>query len=153
MRLYTNNPFCAMKHLLPFASLVLLSLVALAAQTPRPQPLEQTLRNSRWKKRILLIAAPNAGQADFKTQKALLAARQPELAERDFLVLDVLYDQLSTDDQAFLSKKIGIQPPYFSVVLIGKDGGVKEKSNRPIAPDDLFGTVDKMPMRRDEMRK
>jgi hypothetical protein len=115
--------------------------------------LEQTLRQSRWKKRVLLVAAPNAEQVDFKTQKALLAANRAELAERDFLVLDVLYSQLSAADQQFLSKKIGVQPPSFTVILIGKDGGVKEKSNRPIPPADLFGTVDKMPMRREEMRK
>jgi hypothetical protein len=102
---------------------------------------------------VLLLAAPNAGQADFTTQKALLAPQQAALAERDFLVLEVLYDQLSVADQEFLSQKIGIQPPRFAAVLIGKDGGVKEKSSRPISPADLFGTVDKMPMRRAEMRK
>lgn len=142
-----------MKRLLPLTALLLLGLFALTAQTPRPRPLEQTLRTSRWKKRVLLIAAPNAEQADFKTQKALLAPQQDALAERDFLVLEVLYDQLSAADRAFLGQKIGIQPPQFAAVLIGKDGGVKEKSNRPISPDDLFGTVDKMPMRRAEMRK
>lgn len=142
-----------MKRLLPLTALLLLGLFALTAQTPRPRPLEQTLRTSRWKKRVLLIAAPNAEQADFKTQKVLLAPQQDALAERDFLVLEVLYDQLSAADQAFLKQKIGIQPPQFAAVLIGKDGGVKEKSNRPISPADLFGTVDKMPMRRAEMRK
>jgi hypothetical protein len=30
---------------------------------------------------------------------------------------------------------------------------VKEKSRRPIIPADLFGTVDRMPMRREEMRR
>ena len=142
-----------MKHLLPLASLLLLGLLVLTAQTSKPMSLEQTLRQSRWKKRVLLVAAPNAEQVDFKTQKALLAANRAELAERDFLVLDVLYSQLSAADQQFLSKKIGVQPPSFTVVLIGKDGGVKEKSNHPIASADLFGTVDKMPMRREEMRK
>ncbi len=48
---------------------------------------------------------------------------------------------------------MGIQANPFTAVLIGKDGGVKEKSSRPIPPADLFGTVDKMPMRRQEMRR
>lgn len=143
-----------MKYPLLVTSCLLLVLVfALTAQTPKRMPLEQTLRESRWKKRVLLIVAPNADYIDVKTQRALLAAKQPELAERDFLVLEVLYDRLSAADQQFLTRKLGLQPPKFAAVLIGKDGGVKEKSSVPILPDDLFGTVDKMPMRRDEMRK
>jgi hypothetical protein len=115
--------------------------------------LEQALRESRWQKRVLLVAAPSTEQADFNKQKALLAGSQAELAERDFVVLEVLYDQLSAADKVFITKKIGVQPTQFAAVLIGKDGGVKEKSRRPIPPADLFGTVDKMPMRQQEMRR
>ena len=138
--------------LLPYALLAGL-LVVLTAQVPKSASLAQTIRASRWKHRVLLVAAPNAENVDFKLQKALLAANKQELAARDFLVLDVLYDQLPTADKLFLTQKIGLNPPAFAAVLIGKDGGVKEKSNRPILPTDLFGTVDKMPMRREEMRR
>ena len=128
-------------------------LILLTAQTPNAKSVEQTLRASRWQKRVLLLAAPNAGQADFRQQKALLAAAKPELAARDMLVLEVLYSELTTADQQFLKRKIGIQPPQFAVVLLGKDGGVKQQSRRPIPPASLFSTVDKMPMRREEMRR
>lgn len=149
---------CLMKYpnMQPAASrlLLCLGLISLfAAQAPQPKSMAQTLRESRWKKRVLLVVAPTADQADFKKQKALLAANKAELAARDFLVLDVLYDQLTQADQKFLAQKIGLQPPRFAAVLIGKDGGVKQKSAHPIAPADLFGTVDKMPMRRDEARR
>lgn len=137
-----------------FAAPLLLALFLPAtAQKPQPKPLEQTLRESRDRKRVLLIAAPTAEQADFKKQKDLLAAHGEELANRDFLVLEVLYNQLSAADRQFLMQKTNIQPPAFCVVLIGKDGGVKEKSQHPISPTALFGTVDKMPMRRAEMRR
>ncbi|MDQ2793280.1 MAG: DUF4174 domain-containing protein [Bacteroidota bacterium] len=135
------------------APLLLGLLTLLAAQTPNSGSLEQTLRESRGRKRVLLIAAPTAGQADFKTQKALLAAHPQELADRDFLVLEVPYDQLSPADRNYLMQRIGLKLPTFCVVLIGKDGGMKEKSKRPMQPADLFGTVDKMPMRREEMRR
>ena len=128
-------------------------ILLLTAQTPKPKPVEQTLRASRWQKRVLLLAAPNAEQADFKQQKALLAAAGAELAARDFLVLEVLYNQLTEADRQFLTQQFGLQPPQFAALLIGKDGGVKQQSRRPIAPADLFGTVDKMPMRREEMRR
>ncbi|OGX87114.1 hypothetical protein BEN48_12015 [Hymenobacter glacialis] len=108
--------------------------------------LEQTLRRHHWQKRVLLVAAPTPAHPDFKAQKALLATR-------DFLVLDVVYTRLSDADKQFLAQKTGVSPRSFSAVLIGKDGGVKLKSARPMAPATLFGTVDKMPMRRQEMRR
>ena len=137
-----------------FAAPVSLGLLLLCtAQIPYLVPLEQTLRENRGKQRVLLIAAPTAGQADFKMQKALLAAHPQELADRDFLVLEVLYDQLSPVDRHYFMQRIGRKLPTFCVVLIGKDGGVKQKSQRLLQPADLFGTVDKMPMRRAEMRR
>jgi hypothetical protein len=136
----------------PYALLTGL-LVVLTAQAPKPASLAQTIRASHWKQRVLLVAAPNAENADFKSQKALLAAHKQALAARDFLVLDVLYDQLPTADKQFLTQKMGLNPAAFAAVLIGKDGGVKEKSSQPVLPADLFGTVDKMPMRRKEMRR
>lgn len=141
-----------LRFLLP-APLLLLGLLLLTAQTSKPMPLEQTLREYRWKKRVLLLTAPTAEQADFKTQKALLATEQAGMAARDFIVVEVFYNQLTAADQQFLTKKIGVSPPQFAALLIGKDGGEKERSLRPISPAALFGTVDKMPMRQAEMRK
>jgi hypothetical protein len=134
--------------------LLLLSLFSLmAAQLPKSHTLEQILKENRWKKRVLLVAAPTTEQAGFRAQKALLAPQSAQLAERDFLVLDVVYDDLSEADLQFLAKQLGISGSQFAAVLIGKDGGVKIKSARPIAPASLFHTVDQMPMRRQEMRR
>ena len=141
-----------MKRPFLFAFVLALSFF-LTAQIPKTKSVEQTLRANRWQKRVLLLAAPTAEQADFKQQKALLATAGPELAARDFLVLEVIYNQLTEADKLFLKQKIGIQPTQFAAVLIGKDGGVKQKSSRPTLPADLFGTVDQMPMRREEMRR
>jgi hypothetical protein len=132
---------------------LLLGFLSSTAQTSKPMPLEQTLREYRWKKRVLLLAAPTAEQADFKTQKVLLNTEKAEMDARDFVVLEVFYNQISATDQHFLAKKIGASSPQFAAVLIGKDGGVKEKSSRPIPPADLFGTVDKMPMRQAEIQR
>lgn len=142
-----------MKRPFLFAFALFGGLLFLTAQTPKARSVEQILRASRWQKRVLLLAAPTAGQADFRQQKALLAAAGPGLAARDFVVLEAINDQLTQADKQFLTRKFGIQPPQFAVVLIGKDGGVKQKSSQPIPPADLFGTVDQMPMRREEMRR
>ncbi|MVN76415.1 DUF4174 domain-containing protein [Hymenobacter sp. HMF4947] len=135
-----------------FGGLVALALVpALAATSALPPGLAQTLRASRWKQRVLLIGAPSATQADFQRQKTLLATEANGLAERDFQVLEVLYDQLSPADRQYWQQQLGQALAGFVVVLVGKDGGVKQTSARPLPPAALFSTVDKMPMRREEM--
>ena len=131
----------------------LILVALLAAQTPPPPSLEQTLRASRWRQRVLLLVAPTARQTDFQAQKALLAPSRTQLAARDFLVLDVLNDQLTATDQQFLAKKFGLNPQHFAALLLGKDGGVKQQSARPLTPATLFRTVDQMPMRRQELRR
>lgn len=41
----------------------------------------------------------------------------------------------------------------FRAVLVGKDGGAKLSVSSPLSAARLFGTIDAMPMRRDEMRR
>ncbi len=138
--------------LLVLAGLALSSALA-AAQTDGSPNLAQTLRRSHWQKRVLLIGAPTASQADFQQQKQLLADAAAQLKERDFLVLEVPYDKLTAADQQYWQKELGQSLTRFTVVLIGKDGGVKRTSAQPLPPADLFNTVDKMPMRRQEMKR
>jgi hypothetical protein len=132
------------------AALALLPL--LAAQPAAAPGLAATLRASRWQHRLLLIGAPTAQKASFQRQKQLLADAAIGLAARDFQVLEVLYDQLSPADRQCWTQQLGQPLSGFVVVLIGKDGGVKRTSAKPLPAADLFGTVDKMPMRRQEMR-
>lgn len=122
-----------------------------AGQAP-PQGLVQTLRATRGEERRLLVAAATAAQADFRLQKALLAPMQAQLAARDLLVLDVLYDHLSAADRQLLARRYGLRPPGFAAVLVGKDGGVKLRNTRPLEPAALLAAVDAMPMRQAEMR-
>jgi hypothetical protein len=139
-----------------FAKLVLLlglGAVRAQAQAAPPTPLAQTVRAAHWQKRLLLIGAPTAGQADFRQQQQMLATAADQLKERDFLVLALPYDQLSPADRQYWTQELKQSLTRFSVVLIGKDGGVKRVETRPLPPADLFDTVDKMPMRRQEARR
>jgi hypothetical protein len=138
--------------LLVLAGLAFSSAFA-AAQAGGPPSLAQTLRQSHWQKRVLLIGAPTASQADFQRQKQLLADAATQLKERDFLLLELPYDKMSAADQQYWQKELGQSLTRFAVVLIGKDGGVKRTSAQPLPPADLFNTVDKMPMRRQEMNR
>lgn len=141
-----------MKYFCCLVAALLGALPWAAAQTPAAASLRQTLRAGRDQRRFLLVGAPSAEHLDFKRQKALLAAAADQLQARDIRVLDVFYDQLSPADRQ-QAQRLGLRPPAFGVVLVGKDGGVKRTSATPLMPDDLFGTVDKMPMRQQEMRR
>ena len=133
-------------------ALLALASPLLAAQTAATPGLAGPLRARRWQHRVLLVGAPTATQADFQRQKAMLAASEKGLAERDFKVIEVLYDQLAPADRQCWTQQLGQPLAGFRVVLIGKDGGVKRTETQPLAPAEIFGTVDKMPMRRQEMR-
>lgn len=116
-----------------------------------PPSLAETVQASRWKKRTLLVVAPSTADPAFRQQQELLSAVPRQLRERDFLVLSVCYDQLGPADRRYLQQKVGLKTQGFAVVLIGKDGGIKQVETQPLTPAALFGTVDKMPMRRQEM--
>ena len=142
----------AATHWILYGLLALAAGPLLAAQAAAPLSLAERLRTSHWQRRLLLIGAPTAAQADFQRQKTLLTADAKGLAERDMEVLEVLYDQLSPADRQCWAQQLGQPLAGFRVVLIGKDGGVKRTETQPLALASLFGTVDKMPMRRQEMR-
>ena len=135
-----------------FCGLAVVLFPLLAAQSAPSAGLAQALQASRWQHRVLLIGAPTASQAELKRQKALLTANEKGLAERDFKVIEVVYDQLSAADLQCWTQQLGQPLSGFRAVLIGKDGGVKRTETQPLAAAEFFHTVDKMPMRRQEMR-
>ena len=52
-----------------------------------------------------------------------------------------------------LRTRYGVKPGQFRVLLIGKDGHVASGSSSPIRLHELTEQIDRMPMRRDEMRR
>lgn len=47
----------------------------------------------------------------------------------------------------------GIRKSEFRTILVGKDGGAKLSSRSPVSEQRIFGLIDGMPMRREEMRR
>jgi hypothetical protein len=58
---------------------------------------------------------------------------------------------LSEKSVQAIRKRFGVKVGTFQVLLIGKDGGVKLRSSGPVSMKDLFGLIDSMPMRQQEM--
>ena len=52
-----------------------------------------------------------------------------------------------------IRKRFDVPSGRFTVILVGKDGGVKYKRNADIKLKDIFALIDSMPMRQEEMRR
>lgn len=133
---------------------LLFSCLAFLTVTSQAQTsLAAMLKAGKWQKRVLLLCAPTADNADLRRQRQLLDPARAGLAARDLLVREVLDSQLSDQDRRYLREELGVKAADFTVLLIGKDGGVKQRSTTPLPPARLFTTIDAMPMRRQEIRR
>ena len=104
-----------------------------------------SLATEQWDKRVVIVFGPE-GDGKVREQIDLLTSDQKGLEDRDMVVLAVSGNQVET--------KFGVSKPGapFSVILVGKDGGEKLRRSDPISREDLFGTIDAMPMRQREMK-
>jgi len=117
------------------------------------------LDSLRWKNRVLVLFSPSESDASFQLQKQGLASSAGEVLDRDLMILEIVEQGQSGAGNQLLSeksvqdirKRLGAQRGSFQVLLIGKDGGVKFRSSEPVSMKDLFGLIDSMPMRRQEM--
>jgi Domain of unknown function (DUF4174) len=119
------------------------------------------LKNYVWRKRVLLVFAPNAQNERFKLQVAALKAGKAGFEERDVVVLNI-FNQSGVDEKnkpinaekvMALRKKYVVSDNEFKVILIGKDGGSKKANARPFENQQLLNIIDAMPMRKDEVKK
>ena len=104
----------------------------------------------QWKHRVLLLFAPDDHASALVRQRSILDADPKGLDERDIRVFAVTGNASNAPD---LRKQFDVRTDQFAVVLIGKDGGRKLKKNAPVELAALYGKIDAMPMRRDEMRR
>ncbi|TGE10324.1 DUF4174 domain-containing protein [Hymenobacter fodinae] len=132
------------------AAFTFLAMAALAQ--PSAQPLASWLPKQRWQKRVVLLCAPTASEPELRAQQQQFAAAEAGMQERDIVVREVLFDQLSAADKQYVTQKLRVNTTGFTLVLLGKDGGVKRRETQPITPKSLFQTIDVMPMRREEAR-
>ena len=112
----------------------------------------------QWRFRPVVVFAPSDEDDRLSRQRRAYAASGEGLRERDIVLIEVVGNQVSTAfgpecDQTAeaLIARYGVPADRFSSLLIGKDGGVKLRSDEPVAVDELFGLIDAMPMRLREM--
>ncbi|MFQ6551669.1 DUF4174 domain-containing protein [Aestuariibius insulae] len=110
------------------------------------EAVDVTLDDFRWLARPVVVFADTPNDPRFQTQIELLAARMEDLAERDVVVLT------DTDPEAFSSLREQLRPRGFMLVVLGKDGGVKLRKPVPWDVRELSRSIDKMPLREQEIR-
>ena len=112
-------------------------------------------------RRVVIIAAETSDDERVREQRAALLKHTAALDERDMVVFVSLRDgevepihrPAPADIGDFLSRNPPAKAGGFEVLLVGKDGGVKLRSDRPVRAEDLFALIDTMPMRRQEMTR
>lgn len=114
-----------------------------------------SLSDLRWNKRAVLIF----GQSDDPQvieQTRRLERQKRDLEDRDMVLIRissqdaaVIYGDAATPDADALRKEAGVQDG-FQILLVGKDGGVKFQSRTVVDNIEIFGLIDRMPMRRAE---
>lgn len=100
----------------------------------------ERLADAQWKSRVLLIFHGRQ-QQDWPEQRERY---RKALKERDLVVIQ---------GEEEMADAYGVTSSDFTLILIGKDGGVKAKQVRRVNLPQLFRLIDAMPMRRKEMEK
>lgn len=100
-----------------------------------------------WRKRVLVVFADSPADPRYIQQMEYITDRLDALAERDVVVLT------DTGKGADTALRKELRPRGFMLVLIGKDGTIYLRKPLPWDVREISHSIDKMPMRQQEMRE
>ena len=121
--------------------------------------LAQAQSSYAWEYRPVYIFAPTENAADLTVQIDLFMQHRTEMLDRNIALItvtdstDVSFGPEQPYKSAELRRAYNIDPTEFTVILVGKDTGVKRRHVGVIDPTIIFTQIDGMPMRQDEMRQ
>jgi hypothetical protein len=131
--------------------------------SPSCPPRPATLKAMRDCFRPVLVFAPAATDAAFEAQQALLEQYADDMMDRNLLYVPILaqpahfqqpldapYVVPEAAELKTMRERFHVDPADFVVVLVGKDGGEKFRSHKPVSVLKLDELVDAMPMGRQE---
>ena len=152
---------------------VTISIIGILASTTLAQFGANTiLKPYQWQNRLILIFAESVEDTTYLTQLESLESYPFELEDRQLEIISIFQNNayaysFSLDSESNKVEKAtrlelesletdSLQNYYqmdssFSVLLIGKDGGVKRRSNEVLDAWEFFDQIDTMPMRQREM--
>jgi hypothetical protein len=122
-----------------------------------------TLRAMRNCYRPVLVFAPHAKSPAFNAQQALLDQYADDMMDRNLLYVPVLAESAQLDkpldapyvvlpksELGAIRARFHVAPSQFTLILVGKDGGEKFRSAKPVSVLELDALVDAMPMGHEE---
>jgi NADH dehydrogenase [ubiquinone] 1 alpha subcomplex assembly factor 1 len=118
-----------------------------------PEPF--TISQYRWDRRVLIVSAASADDANLKRQLEAVSMTEVEFADRDLTIVTLLDDgtsmagdrALSADEVAEARSAMRISADTFALKLVGKDGSVKLSRDEATSMQDIYALIDTMPMR------
>ena len=140
-------------------TILLFVVVTMAAQANGQDKIR--LKDYQWKHRLILAFSPSAQHPGHKALEKEIAVQAEEVMDRDLLVFQILESgetklgnsSLPESSGNYLREKFSIKSGIFTVLLIGKDGGVKLRREGGVELDEILSLIDTMPMRQREMRE
>lgn len=99
-----------------------------------------------WVNRLVIVFSDTPADPRFTRQLEMLTARPADLATRDVVVI------VDTDRNSGSPARARLRPRGFSMVLIGKDGEVDLRKPFPWDVRELSRSIDKTPLRQQEIR-
>ena len=98
-----------------------------------------------WLKRPLVIFADSENDPRFRRQMEMLAEDMDEMEQRDVVIL------IDVDPAADGPLRQKLHPREFMMILFSKEGQIALRKPTPWSVRELSRTIDKMPIRLDEL--
>ena len=129
------------------------SFILLLFLNPNNSKINDHLKDLKWKNRVLVVVTNDKEEIN-----DLITIYNSELTEREFVIIQFDGENSFIDDKIMskrfsysLKKKVKDFPEEVHLILIGKDGQIKNLYTKNTNLNEIFSDVDKMPMRMNEM--
>lgn len=115
----------------------------------------------RWQHRPLVLVAPASSNPALRDAIARVRDAEHAFADRDMVLYVVTAEEatragetLAPEQRRALIAALDVTPrATTSMILVGKDGGVKRRAPLETSLEQVFQQIDGMPMRQREMRE
>ena len=119
------------------------------------------LSRYKWKNRLLFVFAPHSSHPSLIDLKYDMSVQKEKILDRDLIVFQIYetgssfkgMNEIDHETADQLRREFRVSPGLLTVILVGKDGGVKLRQNQQVNLKQIFLLIDGMPMRREEMRR